>query len=250
MSVSSTSIWASMIDHRLALLDVPACDDAVDRRFDAHLAQVVLRRVEARQLLVDALLLRRHGLLRLLEVGLAHLLVAHGLVVGLLGRQAAVPQVLLALQVVVGQLQRDPRAPDLRPRLLERRPGRREARLALIHRGPQVARVDLQQELPFRHAFALVDGEVHHAPHRVGADVHRPLGLDRPRRRHDGLEIALLDLLGVDHRRLGARVLQVDKGQRAQHGDDADDDENLLASHDYEPPIQVRTPAIQSAMTA
>ena len=104
--------------------------------------------------------------------------------------------------------------------------------------------------LSARHALALVDGEVHDAPHRIGADVHRPLGLDRARRRHDGLEIALLDLLGVHRRRVGARVLQVDEGQRAKHDEDADDDEDLLACHDYEPPIQVRTPAMQSAMTA
>ena len=89
MSVSSTSIFrlddrhvgdrqqhGAGVVHRadhdvLAFLDVAPGDDAVHRRRDRHLAQVVARGRETRLLLLDLLLARLHFLLARLQLGLA-----------------------------------------------------------------------------------------------------------------------------------------------------------------------------------
>ena len=76
-------------------------DDAVDRRFDADLAQVVAIGFERRLLLLDAQLLRQHLLLLRAQLRLAHLQFVLRAIEHLLRRQAALPELLLAREVVL-----------------------------------------------------------------------------------------------------------------------------------------------------
>jgi hypothetical protein len=141
MSVSSTSISASSTDMsanrqqhgagvvhradhgRFALFDVPARDQAVHRRGDDHLAQVVFRGGEARLFLLDLLLARLDLLLARAQVGFARGQLVLGALQRLLGREPVLPQLLLALEVLPGEIEVDvgrfdrgalPREPRLR----------------------------------------------------------------------------------------------------------------------------------------
>ena len=147
--------------------------------------------LHAQPLRLDLLLLRA-------QVRLPHLEVVLGAVERLARREAALPELLLALEVVLGLLQRRPRALERELELLGRRARRRERRLRALHRGSQIPRVDLQQELPLLDAVAFVDRQIGDAAHRVGADVDVALRLDLARRGHDRFEVALLDRFGVD----------------------------------------------------
>src|SRR6185436_12635409 len=117
-------------------------------------------------------------------------------------------------------------------------------------RAPQVARVDLQEELPLGDAVALVDREVGDAAHRVGADVDVALRLDLARRRDERLEASLLDRFGGDLDALDALELDVRERNRAERGEDRQADEDLLVPAHYEaPPNDVFTTAMVMAIT-
>ena len=175
-------------DHRrLALLDVPARDDAVDRRLDADLAEIGLGVLERRLLLLRAQLQRAEVLLLRGEVGLAHRQVGLRLFERFLRRQPALGEVLLAAVGVLGLLERRARALEREPHLLELRSRRAERGFAALDSRAQVARVDLQQELSLLDAVAFVDRQLGHASARVGADVDEPFRLDLARRRDDRL---------------------------------------------------------------
>ena len=87
---------------------------------------------------------------------------------------------------------------DALPRLVERRFGALQRRLAALDARAQRPRIDLHQELSQRHAVAFVDGEIDDASRCVGADVDEPLRLNLARRRDDRLEVARADRLDRD----------------------------------------------------
>src|SRR5215471_482316 len=210
-------------DHdRLALFDVAARDDALDRRLDADLAQVVLGVLERRLLLLHAIALDFDLPIGRVGLCLLYLELVLGVVERFLRRQPALPELLLARVVVLRRLQRRLAAVGLHAQLLHRRARRRQRGFRLIHLAREVARIDLEQELPPIDALAFLDGEVRHAAHRVGADVDRPLRLDLARRRDDRLQIPLLDGFDVDGDARLTLELEIGEHDRAEDHHDPD----------------------------
>ena len=237
-------------DDCLALFDVAAGDDAGDRRLDADLAQVEARALGGRAFLMHPQFLRLDLLLLRPQVRLAHPQIVFCPLERFTRRQATLPQLLLPTQIVFRLLQRYPGAVERQAQLFHLRLRRLQRGLGALHRRPEVARIDLQQELILRDAVALVDGEVGDAPHRVGADVDRPGRLDLARRGNERFEPALLDRFRIDGDAFAALEVQVgiDDGAEQQHHAYAD--QNLLVPTQLLPPNMPRINATQTAISA
>src|SRR5258706_15317927 len=180
-------------DHSgLALLDVPARDDPVDWRFDANLAQVVSRVLEARALLLDARFLRRDLVLPLVVPRLVRSHIVFRSFERFARRQLLLPQILLAIERLLGLIDLHARGLNRLALLVERRFGGVERRTAAVHARPERPGVDLQEELTPGHALPFADREIDDAAGRLGGDVDEPLRLDFPGRRDDRLEVARL----------------------------------------------------------
>jgi hypothetical protein len=205
--------------------------DAVDRRLDAHLAQIVARALEARLLLGDARALRRHLLLALGQRRLGGPDVVLGPVQRLLRRQLLLPQVALPLEGLLRLLELHPRRLHRLAQLGERRLGRPQRGRAAVDARAQRARVDLQQELPDRDPLPLVHGELDHPAGSVRADVDQALRLDRAGGRDDGLEVALSDRLDRDLGRRVAGEPQVRRHDRRGDDEDPGGDEHVPSGH-------------------
>ena len=138
-------------DRRFAFLDVPARDDAGDRRFDAHFAEIELRARQLRAILSEPHFLRAHLLFALDERRLREPDVVLGALEHFARRQLLLPQLLLALADSAARRSaargrsRPPGAPARAPTLagLQRR-------LAALDARAQRARIDLHEELAER----------------------------------------------------------------------------------------------------
>ena len=215
-------------DGGLALLNIAARDDAVDRRLDAHLAEVVARALEHGTLLCDAALLRLDLFLALLHVRLRGPHVVHHLVERLARRELLAPEVLLARQVLLGLLQLHFRRLDRLPHLIERLFRRLQRGGVAVDARAQRLRIDLKQELPDLDAIPFVHGEVDDAARRVGRDLHETLGLDFARGRHDGFEVARPDGLGRHRKALVFLEIEICADDCPANEDNRDADEDLL----------------------
>ena len=146
-------------------------------------------------------------------------------------RQTGLPEILLALQVLAGEFEARLRALELNPRLLEPRPCRGQSGLVAAHRALGVDRIDLQEELALLDAVAFVDGEPRHAPHRLGADVDRLLGVDLARGRDDGLEVTLLHRFGRHARALRRLPGEIRTRTASDHEQRHQDEQPFPAEH-------------------
>jgi hypothetical protein len=146
-------------------------------------------------------------------------------------RQARRRQFRLALERLSRHVELGLRALEADLRLLERRAGAGDRGDIAAYVGFGGDRIDLQQELTGAHAIAFLDGELRDAAHRLGADVHGLLGIDLARRRHDRLEVALLDRL---HRH-GSCLLTAARHRRCRAAtrdhEDEHNPEPFLAKH-------------------
>ena len=116
-------------DDVLTLLDVAAGDDAVEGRLEARLRQVVAA-ADQPGLLLAHLLLAGADLLRAgVQVALAHLDLGFGLLERLARRQARLPQFLLPLERLAGDVEAGLGALHLHARLLEAGAGAGDAPL-------------------------------------------------------------------------------------------------------------------------
>ena len=183
-----------------------------------------------------------------LELGLAQLHVGDRLLVDFTGDETEGPEVRLPLQVLAGDFEVDAGRLYGDERLLVGRDGGFEGSLAAVDDRLEVLRVDLKQKLPGRDPLALVHRQARDPPHRPGAHVDRELRLNGAGRGDDRDEIAPLDLLDVDFRRVGAFEQQVDGHERGA-GQDYESTDEELSGHVQKPRF-VRATAMISAMPA
>ena len=108
-------------DGRLPLLDVPARDDAGDRRFDPHFAEIELRAGELRAILPEPHLLRAHLLLALGKRRLREADVVLRSFERFARGELLLPQLLLALEILLRDRQLHASGFDRLPRLFEPR---------------------------------------------------------------------------------------------------------------------------------
>ena len=134
-------------DGRLAFLNVPARDDAGDRRLDAHLAQIELRARELRAILSEPHFLRAHLLLAFGEGRLREPHVVLRAFQRFARGELLLPQLLLAFQILLRDGQLHPRRLDALPRLLEAGLIGLQRGLAALDSRPKRSRIDLHQEL-------------------------------------------------------------------------------------------------------
>src|SRR5439155_22908376 len=138
----------------LAFLNVAARHDAVDWRFDAHLAEIVTRAFERRAFLIDAARLRRHLLFALLNRRFGGLAVVFRAIERLASGELLAPEIALACQRLLRLLQLDACRFDRLPELIERRFRRLQRRVAAVDARAQRLRIDLQEELAFPDSIA------------------------------------------------------------------------------------------------
>ena len=236
MLVSSTSTSAWMTRHvgerqqhragvvhradhrRFAFLDVAARDDAVDRRFDADLAQVVAGALERRALLVDPALLRRRSASRAPAAPTRRPCTSFS------AFSSASRVVSCCFQRSCWRARFCCACIELHARGLDRLPHLRRATPA----PPAATRLPLSTRVrsdfgsicsrnwPILTRSPSLTARFDDAARRVGADVDQPLRLDLARRRHDRFEIARLDRVGGDGEALVLLVIEVrrDDGPR------------------------------------
>src|SRR5439155_10118946 len=152
--------------------------DPVNGRFDAHLAEVVLRTGELRPILSQANLLRMHLLLALGKRRLGDPDVVLRAIERFTRGQLALPQSLLPPERLLCNRELHARGLDALPGLLERGLRALQRRLAAVDARAQRARIDLHQKLAGLYAIAFVHREIHDAARGVGADVHEQLWLN------------------------------------------------------------------------
>jgi hypothetical protein len=81
------------------------------------------------------------------------------------------------------------------------------------------------------YAIAFIDGQVHDAAGRFGADLDEALRLNLARGRHDRFEVAGLDHVGRDRQPLFLLEIEVRADDGAGHDHDSKGDEYVLARH-------------------
>ncbi len=165
-------------DDCLALIDIAPGHDAVYRRLERHLRELVAVAFQIRGLLSDLLLARGHFLLARFHLCLAHACIVLGALEGLARRQLVLPEVLLALQVAVSPVEIGLCGLDRHPCAFESRTCRENGGLASLHGRLERARVELQQKLAAGDFIAFIDRHAGHASDGVRADVDRALRLN------------------------------------------------------------------------
>ena len=220
-------------DGGLALFDAAAGDQAVHRRRDDDLIQVVARRRQARLFLLDALLVCFDVLRRAAsEIRLANGdLVLRSLEV-LLRRQSFLPEVLLTLQVLAREL-------EVRARLARRTcaPCSRDDWAAATLASPRCSCPSSDRgSISSRNCPAFTRWPSSTAtrvtrPGSVGRDVDLTLRLHLAGGRDDRFQVACTQCLGLNIEAGVATVIQIGRDNRGTNQDDPQNDENLLSCH-------------------
>ncbi len=199
------------------------------------------RAPDARDLLLEALLLRAHFGLAGLELALSHSRFRFGAVEDFLRHQRLRVEARQPLKVLFGQVQVGASGLDRDPGASHRFSSRGEPGLAELDGALEVLGIDLKKELAFLHRVAFFHGELRHPPHGIGADVHELFRLDFPRRGDEGLQVPSNDGFDLDLGKSLSLLVEI-SSHRARNDECRDDPEDRAFLLGHRPIIHYRCP--------